>query len=345
MVKTILLILLLAFNFQLFALNYQPLYLDDPSPIIRTAAYSSLDHPSISTKRLRHFWLGSFGNFYLSLLSTLRPRNLSDLIFKFYTPLNEEWIYWYPNLSIEWSFKIADALYKTFLFLKNSDYASCLYSITYLAYVFGNQTYIDEAEQYWNYLYSNAVNSDTHFMKAKSNKNMAALDVELWSLYLLWKVTGRSIYYDNMTFVIQKYEELVLRKMGLPLSWSLKTNTLLNASEEEIIDVNNNSIEILTWRSSMYGILIFLAEKGLANKTLVAESLHNLIDLLYWDAQKILYEGVKICIYNDSGTYSYGFYTYKLFGSPRQHTQRYLPFIWANKTLYNENTSSILKIF
>ncbi|MEX0568802.1 MAG: hypothetical protein Q6363_006540, partial [Candidatus Njordarchaeota archaeon] len=205
-------------------------------------------------------------------------------------------------------------------------------------------TFINETESYWDWLWEQGyVNHTTYFMKAKSDSSSAAPITEMWCLYHLWKLTGKQKFYGNLTNLIQKYESLVLKKIGYPLSTSLKTTLLLNSSGEYIIDVVNKSTEFSTWHSSIRSILIFLAEKNLINKTLVAESLHRLASLLWDSSKEKFHEAVKAFIYSNSGAYTYSITTYDLFASHRQHTQRVSAFIWANKTMYDLNTDAILK--
>ncbi len=299
-------------------------------------------------------WPSKFGALgdTLHYLEYLKPRNISDLVFHYYTPFNESWMNYTPNLEISKAYLIADALYNTYQDQKTTKYAHSLFTITYLAYTFRNQTYIQEAENYWDWLWENGVvNHTTYFMLLKSGSKSARPDVEMWCLYWLWKLTGKQKFHGNLTNLCQNYEYYVLKKIGYPLSTTLKTTLLMNSSGEYIIDVNNGSYEISTWASSMRSILIFFSERGYFNKTLVAECLNRLLLLLrksaYTDGSDtwyILYEGTKTYIYNNSGVYSYDIKTYVYTGFPyRQHTQRISAFIWANRTLFNHNVSYTLK--
>ncbi len=276
-------------------------------------------------------------------LDYLKPRNISDLVFHYYTPVNESWINYTPTLDIADVYKIANALYNTYQDKKTITYSDALFAITYLAYSFKNQTYIQEAENYWDWLWQNdIVNHTTYFMLQRSDRSNSRPDVEMWCLYWLWKLTGKQKFYGNMTNLMQNYEYYVLKKIGYPLCKSLKTTLLRNGSNY-IIDIVNGCTEYSTWTSSMRSILIFFAEKGYINSTVLALSLHNLIGVLNYPIKKRLHEAIKVYLIGTPGFYKYRVDPYDYFTPPRCHTQRISSFLWANKTLYNETTSSILK--
>ena len=278
-----------------------------------------------------------------SYFSYLSPKNVSDAVFKYYSPINEQWIgSWYPDLKIEWLYDIADALYKNFMTFNNSRFSECLYTIVYLASLFDGEKYLDPAERYWDFVYTYAVNHNTYFMKTSADSSNAGIDVEMWSLYMLWKLTKKEKYLYNLSSLINIYEDLVLQKIGIPLSSSLKISITYN-NTEIVIDIDNNSKELITWRSSVYGILILLAEHNLLNKSLLAMSLHNLLDILYWEETRALYDGIRISVIREGNIIRYSFLPYSYFRLPRQHPQRILPFLWAQRQVYKESTEQILK--
>ena len=274
----------------------------------------------------------------------VRQRNISDLLFHYYSSFDESWMSYRPNLDIREAYLIANALYNTFQELKTEKYGDSLHTITYLAYTFRNETYISEAESYWDWLWSNRiVNHTTYFMLLKSDSRKAGVAFQMWSLYWLWKLTGKQKFYGNLTNLVSNYQRLVLRNIGYPLGTTLKTTLLLNSSGEYIIDVINGSYEISTWAGSMRAILIFLSEEGFLNKTLLAKSLHRLLQLIYNSNLDLLAEGVRVYIYERNGSFVYQVKPYYFFNPPRQHTQRVAAYIWANNVSYDSTTEILLE--
>ena len=105
--------------------------------------------------------------------SALHARNLSDMIFHYYYKMENPWPYT-PNMTVEWAFDFADAEYKSFLQLKSSNYGLSFVTISYLAYTFRNETYISDAEEYWEWLYEKHVNKTTLVMNKASASGFTA---------------------------------------------------------------------------------------------------------------------------------------------------------------------------
>ncbi len=282
----------------------------------------------------------------------LKPRNLSDLIFKYYTNMNEPWNY-KPDVKIEWVYKIADGEYKSYLSRKYSYYAESFITISYLAYLFRNQTYIQEAEDYWNWLYQTQVNHTTFFMNnSKDRAFETRLGAQWVGLYLLWKTTNRDIYLNNLTRSIHNYEDIVLEELEMPIGGrALLTYAWRNSTGELVPAVRNDSKSItrIGFELDLINSLILFSDLAGINKTLLAIRLNTLIkNLAYYHSSTgtwIMHEGLKATVYNNSGTLTYSLapidYT-NIPGYPpecRKVTQKILPSLWANRTHYDPEVS------
>ncbi len=284
------------------------------------------------------------GLHYFFSRNKLYTTNLSSILFRY----GESMPYWgiTPLFKIEWVFEISDAIYKSYATNNNMDLARCLTSIAYLAHIFpNNETYKDEAEKYWEYIYRYHVNKETLFMRRRTTdtKNVTSIAYEAFALYYLWLTFKKAKYYYNLTQLLRNYQDIVLEEVMFPLDEPvLLMDYLINSTGKRIPHIINGSTAITTWApATTMWMLIFFAEKGFFNKTVVAESINNYFKTMAWDdeSRAILYEGYEVYVFNNGGNYIFEFYGTT---GARQHTQRFGFLSWSQKILSDPEIDNIV---